>query len=312
MRFRVDHLPESVGQQLQQYYRRKRLFALARVLMITALLFGILALVAMHIDRFVFLSRSARLAICGGTFAASGILGLALLIRFFMHCPSPREIAYELESKLPREVEERFVSLEDILRHTDESVQDEVGEKLLEDLTNSAIAHSGGLAPASLVTDGLTRYLFRGCLLLALVYALLFLPRSYQFGLMGKRFLVPWRDLPKASFVKLSVSPENAVLGRGGELVIQAESHGKMPAPVKWLLERLGGSSRRCFIATQNIDEGVFRYGKAQKVEMSRVHRTLFLHSATDLQKSFRYRVRYADAQTKIMGVEVVKQPEVA
>ncbi|MBS3763121.1 MAG: hypothetical protein KGZ25_07440, partial [Planctomycetes bacterium] len=212
MGFHVDHLPKSVGRRLKQYHRRKRLFSFARVVMGTLLVLGLLALVTMHIDRFAFLSWNTRMALVIGTFCASGTYGTVSLIRFFIRKPSPRQIAYELESKLPPEVEERFVSLEDILRHTDESVQDEVGEKLLDDLKNSAIAQSGGLAPASLVTDRKARNLFRGCLFLGIVYAVFFLPQSYEFGLMGKRFLMPWRrDLPKPSFVKISVSPGSAI-----------------------------------------------------------------------------------------------------
>ncbi len=309
----VDHLPESVGRRLNQFYRRKRLYALGRVVMWTLLVGGALALIAMHIDRFAFLDRSTRYALVYGTYVIAGGIGLISLLGFFLNRPGPREIAYELENKLPSDTEEKIVSLEDLLRHPDDSVQDDVGQKLLEELQEATVAESGEIDAGALVTDRWAKYLFWACLGLVFVYGLFFLPDQYEFDLMVKRFAMPGKSLPKPSFVKLSVSPEEVVRGTGGEVTLRAETKGTMPQPMKWIVRTLGGYSERCLIARKpgDPDETNYRFASAKKDEMSRVHRELFLYSATDLQETFQYRVRYADAQTEIRTVRIVEQPKV-
>lgn len=311
MAFDIEHLPDPIAKRLRSFYRRKRLYGFLRVLLGTAFVMGVLALIVMHIDRFAFLSISARSGLVYGAWVIGGVYAAVALVRFLLYAPTPREIAYEMEEKLPDDVEERYVSLEDVLRPGKGSLKDTTNPELLNKLRDSTIAHSKGVKAGQLVTDKKARRLFRACLVLAFGYALLFLPSSYEFDLMVKRFLHPGESMPKASFVKLDVSPKNVVLGKGGNLVIQAEKGGSLPAPMEWIMEMAGADPDGCYIAQTEGTETPFRYSRATVSKMSRVHRTLFLYSATGLQKGFSYRVRCGDAQTDVRKVRVVRQPEV-
>jgi len=313
MGFQVDHLPEPVARRLKQFYRRKRLLSFARVVMATLLVGGVLALIAMHMDRFAFLSVESRYMLVYGTWAVTGAVALGGGLRFFLDRPGAKEVAYELESKLSTDMQEKIVSLEDLLRHPEESVRDDVGQELLDDLEEATTAESGEIDAASLVTDRWARYLCWSCLALVGVYGLFLVPDDYEFDLMLKRFAQPEASLPKPSFVELSVSPEDVVLGKGGQVTLQTRTSGNMPQPLKWIVRQLGGYSDHCVIAVQRGDDTdtTFDAAAAEEKRMSRVHRTLFLHSETDLQKSFRYRIRYADARTSVRTVNVIEQPRV-
>lgn len=307
---KFDQLPDPLASRLREYYTRKRLYALARILLLTVLLYGGLTLVATHIDRFAFLGAGRRMAFSGGAHAAVGVFFLAGLVLFFLRRPSVRSIVYELESKLAGDVEERFSTLVDVSGRRGRD-RDALSRELVEQLRRSTVPLSDGFHAGRLVRDRALPRLAALTAVAALIFGVLaFLP-GYQFGLMIRRFLMPWRNLPKPSFVRLEVTPESATVGKGGEIIIEAQTEGQVPAPLRWVMERTGTLSRRCIVAVDPDTEKEFSFARASHHAMSRVHRTLFVFSRTDLQESFRYRVRHGDAQSPIHSVTVMEQPRV-
>jgi hypothetical protein len=125
---------------------------------------------------------------------------------------------------------------------------------------------------------------------------------AYQFPLMLERIYAPWRDLPKPSFMQIAVVPDAIRIGRGEELVVQAEITGELP----WLAERIlrlaGNDTRRC----------VLEIAGQPPAEMARVHRRLFLATRGDVREPLEFRVRCGDARTRQYPVEVVTQPALA
>lgn len=311
MAFPVDHLPPDVARCLRSFYRRRRFGEFLRLVLWALVLYLALALVAMHLDRFLFLTVAARVLlwrIVHGVVAAFILVGL---VRFLLRRPSVRRIAYELESRLSPDVAERFVTLDSVLDAEPPADENAVRADLLRQLETDTIARSRSLHAGRLNRDRRLR-LAAGFLAVAgLVCAVLAIPRDYQFPLMAARFMFPRRDLPKPSFIRIKVISASPVIGRGGEAVIQAEIAGSVPRVFRWLLDRLGADPARCLIDVREGLRRPFDLDPVRAAPMSRIQRRLFLFTRADLRESFSYRIRCGDAETRLHAVEVVAQPRV-
>jgi hypothetical protein len=146
---------------------------------------------------------------------------------------------------------------------------------------------------------------------MAAVYGLLAVLPGYQFPLMVRRFLHPGANLPKPSFVRIQVTPAELVVGRGGEVVIQAAIQGGIPTGLGWLYRLAGAVPNRCIMASCPGRRADVRVDAATAQDWNRVQRQLFLYSQSDVQESFSYRLRCGDAETEVRFVEVVAQPRI-
>ena len=297
-RLTFDHLPAAVAGPLRQFYRRKRLKQLLRIVAVTALVQLLLVLVAVHLDRLFFLSLPARLTLFWVVMGVTGSAALAGLGWFRLRRPTLRQIVYELEGQLPAEIEERYVTLESVLA-TGGLAGRPVAQDLLARLQESVVAHAGTLTPTRLVHDAVLRRLAWTVGAVGVAVALLFVPRDYQFPLMIARFYQPSKPLPKPSFIKITVSPTDLVVGKGGEAVVQAQISGSVPWGFDWLLRKFGAAADQC----------VLRLVDGETQPMSRVQRDRFLYSRSELERSFAYVVRCGDAETPAHNVRVVAQP---
>jgi len=307
---KFDHLPTTVAAQLRQYYRRTRALRVLRVAYAALVLYALLILVAVHLDRFLFLGTGTRVLMFWAAHGIAGVFAAARLVLLLHRPTTAREVAYELESKLSPGVEERYVTLENVLEHGGFE-NDPIAAHFVEHLKAATASHSQRIKAARLVKDRPLRRLARVLMVVGLVYGLLALPASYEFLLMLRRFYSPRAPLPKASFVKLSVTPQEIVVGKGGEVIIEAEVHGDVPALLRWLMTKLGTSPNRCLIAVAEGRTDQFDFGDGELLEMNRIHRRLFLSSRSNLQESFAFRVRCGDAQTEARIVRVIAQPRV-
>ncbi|MCG3147022.1 MAG: hypothetical protein PCFJNLEI_00458 [Verrucomicrobiae bacterium] len=284
---RFDHLPTLVAGQLRQFYRRKRLKQFLRVVAVTALVHLLLVLIATHVDRLLFLSVATRGMMFWTVIGVTGGVAVAGLVWFWWRRPTLRQVVYELESQLPANVEERYVTLESVLA-SGQPVAPDFRTRLQE----SVVEHAATITPRQLVRDGVLRRLGWVTGVVGVAVALLFVPRDYQFPLMVARFYQPTKALPKPSFIKITVSPREFVVGKGGEVVVQAQITGRVP----WLLRKLGVSVDRCMFNGE---------------PMSRVQSDRFLYSRGELADSFSFVIRCGDAETLPQNVRVVAQPRI-
>jgi len=311
MRGKLQHLPKPVMRALLAFYRRKRFYELLRALVAPLLCYGVLALIATHLDRFLFLETPARLWITGVTGGLSLLVGAASLGAFAWRRVSVSRLAYEMERMLPRAVAERLVTLDDILAREAAGQAEAGGPRaaLIEQLTGETVALCERTPHAArLARDRRLRRRTRALALLALVWVALFSMPSYQFPLMLQRLNFPLRNLSKPSFMRLTVTPESPVVGRGGEVVLQVRVAGDIPRLLQQPMRWLGTDATLCLLATATgkVDRLAIT-GDARP--MSRVQSRLFVASRNDLQESFSYRVRCGDAQTDIRFARVVSQP---
>jgi hypothetical protein len=296
---------------LLAFYRRKRFYELLRALVAPLLCYGVLALIATHLDRFLFLETPARLWITGVTGGLSLLVGAASLGAFAWRRVSVSRLAYEMERMLPRAVAERLVTLDDILAREAAGQAEAGGPRaaLIGQLTGETVALCERTPHAArLARDRRLRRRTGAMALLALVWAALFSMPSYQFPLMLQRLNFPLRNLSKPSFMRLTVTPESPVVGRGGEVVLQVRVVGDIPRLLQQPMRWLGTDASLCLLATATgkVDRLAIA-GEARP--MSRVQSRLFVASRNDLQESFSYRVRCGDAQTDIRFARVVSQP---
>ena len=102
--------------------------------------------------------------------------------------------------------------------------------------------------PLAAVRDRWLRPAVLAAVAVAAIGGLLAAWPAYQFPLMLTRVYQPWRDLPKPSFMRIKVIPDAIEIGRGEELVVQAEITGDPPWIVERLLRLTGIDMRRCLI----------------------------------------------------------------
>jgi len=314
MRKQLKHLPKPVARTILAFYRRQRFYGLIRSLVMPLLSFAVLALVAMHVDRFMFLELGARRLLSFLSVGVSvGVALVALVIHLWRRLSVSR-VAYELEGMMPKSADERLVTIDSVLaaREGGTGPESDVHVALVEQLTAETEAlcretpHAGRLA-----RDHRLRRQLRVLLMLAAVWVVFWALPGYQFPLMLQRLMQPGKNLPKPSFMKLTVTPEAAVIGRNGEVVIQAALAGEIPALLRRPLRWLGADSDVSLLATATGNVTRVTMGDGAWA-MSRVQRRLHVASISDVQESFSYRVRCGDAQTDIRFVRVVPQPRVS
>lgn len=310
MRLDSSNLSPSVKRALRAFYRRRRVYAFARFLLGGLIFGGLLALAAMHADRFLFLSQQLRIRMLMLTGAATVVYVVAGLTAFFLWRARARDVAYDLEKQLPPDCQERLVSAESLAREMTEATNP-VQQQLAENLRVFAEDYARQLRSASLAKDPKLRRRFIIVLAIATVCTGLSVIPGYQFGLMAQRFFKPAANLPKPSFVTIDVEPKSIVVGGGGETVIRANVSGEVPKWLRWLYQKLDVQARQCLIASQDGRHTKLEFDAENTAPMSRVRRDLFILSRTELEQSFSFQVRYADAQTKVRFAEVVPHPEI-
>lgn len=299
-----DQLPIGIARALDRFRRRRRLYQGLRALVLLAAVYLTLVLAVAHLDRFAFLDLATRQTLSWIVNASAAATAAVLAVRFVLRRVDARQIAYELEARVGSGAGERFVTIESLYREGVPSGDAAMiaqlraeGETLAKDLDSAA-----------LVRDP---HLVRRCWVLAaiaVVMLVLWLIPGYQFPLMLERFAFPGRNLPKPSFITLSVDPAAAVVGRGGEVVIQVGVDGRIPAILSGVLGWLGADSGTCLMAVAATDADA-RFDRGEVVALSRIQRDLFLATRGDLEEGFSFRVRCGDAETAIHRVAVVSQP---
>lgn len=310
MRFETPNLSLSVSRALRDFYRRVRFYAFLRFLIGGGILGAILALLAMHADRFLFLSQALREKMQVSVLLASLAYVVVGLITFLLRQTKPREIAYELERELPDDCQERLVTAESLAREM-EGAANPIQEQLADNVRRFAEEYAQRIRGASLARDTRLKRRLVGVLAIAAVcFAMNAIP-GYKFGLMVQRFLTPGANLPKPSFVSITVEPEEIVVGSGGETVIRANVAGQVPAWLQWLYRKLDVQARQCIFTSRPGTHTQLKFTPENTDAMSRVRRDLFIISRTELEETFSFQIRYADAQTKVRLAEVVQHPTI-
>lgn len=325
MAFNVSHLPTPIAARLQQFYYRKRLLSLLRILYAAIIAYAIAIFVLTHIDRFVFLGDGVRIAFLVLTHAmAVGIIGVGLVF-WVLRSPDARQIAYELEQALQGTAEERIVTLQDVLahHHATASVRaggtgtaaatppSPVGQRLIEQLRAATVRFSESQQAASLVRDPWAIRLGIIAANLLGFGLLLAVPASYQWPLMVKRFYMPAADLARPSFIEIKATPgQTTTLGRGGELVIQATLDDQTPGWLAPVMDLLGASADRVQLQMTGPEVADLP-PEETSIYMSRINRDTYLHTRSDLQDDMQFTLRTGNAQAGPIDVDVVVQPSV-
>ncbi len=312
MPLKLGHLPASVARPLRSFYRRKRMLELLRIFAVAAAVYLLAGLLVMHLDRFLFLDQSTRVWLSYFGHLLPAELLLALLMWWIVRRPGVAQVAYELEGRLPTGEAnlERYVTLDNVLARGGYE-RSEVSADLVAQLRAATEEHSRSLKAGRLVRD---RYLRRALVavgVLAAIWIALAIPAGYQFRLMFRRFVAPQANLPKPSFMRINVTGAGERIGRGGEAIIQAEISGEIPTGLKWLMKALGASENRAIIAVAAGERDRLDFDQAERSDMSRIRRDLFLYTRADLQESFSFRIRCGDAETRVHTVPVVAQPRI-
>ncbi|MBM4148548.1 MAG: hypothetical protein FJ224_05845 [Lentisphaerae bacterium] len=311
MRKPLKHLPGLVARTVRAFYRRQRFYGLLRVLLAPVLCFGVLALVAMHIDRFFFLESGARRLLSLLSVGVSAAVALVALGVHMWRRLSVRRVAYELEAMLPKSAGERLVTLDSVLSGQRDAAGagSDVHAALVAQLTAETEALCRATPRAGrLARDARLRRQLRAAVVLAALWTGFCLLPGYQFPLMMQRLLQPGANLSKPSFMRLTVTPEAPVIGRNGEVVVQVNVEGEIPALLRRPLRWIGADSEVSLLATGSVTRVTMGAGVRA---MNRVQRRLHVASISDVKESFGYRVRCGDAQTDIRLVRVVPQPRV-
>ncbi len=328
----LRQLPKPVARQLRAFYRRKRLYELLRVVLSVVTVYLLCALVVMHVDRFLFLEPSTRLLLTRGAHAVGVLVAVILFGGFLLRRISARRLAYELEDRLPLDAVERYVTLAELADAPETARLSEVGSSLLERLREETADYSSRFRAGRLVRDRRLKPAAGLALAVVAVYGVLLIPAGYQFPLMIQRFVDPRADLSKPSFVRIEVTPTEAVIGKGGEIVVQARTHGEMPAVVRWLYDFFDAGPDRCYLTLEeersrtrtssggHLEDRILTNSATSEKpsnpagevhEMNRIQRNLFVFSRTDLQDSFQFRVRCADGETAVHSADVAAQPKI-
>ena len=311
MRRKLAHLPKPVRRTLLAFHRRRRFYELLRTLAAPLLCYAGLALVATHLDRVLFLDTADRVWISVFTHGVVALTGAIALGAFVWRRTSAARLAYDLEHELPRGAAERLVTLNDVLGRSCDGRAPDGGIRadLVEQLTRETVSLCENTPHAArLAHDRPLRRSVLALGLLGAVWAVLLAFPAYQFPLMLQRLTFPARNLPKPSFMRLTVTPEAPVIGRGGEVVLQVQVGGEIPRLLRHPMRWLGMDSGVCLLATAPGRVDRLRVDRNAR-PLSRVQRRMFVGSRGDLQESFSFRVRCGDAETDIKFVDVVAQP---
>lgn len=284
----------------------RRLFAkrLLRSGLAALALHGLLVLVATHLDRFLFLDDATRWALSAVATGLPLVIFAVVVAWLVATRPDRRTLAYLFEEAGGLAHGETIVTAEAVAREQAAATggANQVRDELVAELVTAATAEAQAAARKARPREKWLKTAALATAAVAAVWGGLAAWPAYQFPLMLERAYAPWRDLPKPSFMQVKVVPDAIRIGRGEELVVQAEIEGEMPWLVERLLKLSGSDTRRCFIEVAGQDPA----------EMTRVHRRLFLATRGDVREPLSFRVRCGDARTRLHDVEVVAQPEVA
>ncbi|MGC8560179.1 MAG: DUF4175 family protein [Phycisphaerae bacterium] len=134
------------------------------------------------------------------------------------------------------------------------------------------------------------------CVPALLVWVLLWplMPNTLALGV--RRTIMPWSKEMPLSAMKLSVSPGNLSIGQGGNVVITARDHSKIP-PVKQLHLQL-----------------VMRYadGRSSISSMTPTGPRSYRHTLPAVQTSFQYRILSRRGESRWYQVHVIARPAIS
>jgi len=309
MRLKLQHLPEPVAARLRCFHLTRQLSRVARWGLGTLSLYGLLLLLAVQLDRFLFLDIPFRVGMWWAVHGLAGAVGLAGLLSLILRRHTSREVSYDFEASVQEQAHEHYVTLDHVLRNGGQEPSD-TRQKLIAHLTHGTLQHAGQPLRLRPSRDHLLRVLGSMVLGLGVLMGCLLAIPDYRFGLMLQRFYCPESALPKPSFLQLVVSPAEPIVGKGEEVALQVAVKGRLPQVLDWLYRKAGHSSSRC-VMSLGPERKDFRFDAGTLVELSRVQRDLFLYSKADMASNINFIVRCGDAQTEVKHVEVVAQPVV-
>jgi hypothetical protein len=295
----MNGLPNEVRAALARFGRRWFAIRLFRIAIVALAVHGLLVLLAAHVDRILFLEEPLRLALSAAAFGIPLLLFFSLVVRLWATRPDRRQLAYLFEKASGIDLAEAVVTAEALADGA--TAPTGVRSELLAELVASAKGMTAQALPLAAVRDRWLRPAVLAATVVALIGGLLAAWPAYQFPLMLTRVYQPWRDLPKPSFMRIKVIPDAIEIGRGEELVVQAEITGAPPRIVERLLRLTGIDMRRCLIEMDG----------EPPAEMTRVHRRLYLTTRSDVTGPTGFRIRCGDARTARHPVDVVVQPAV-
>ena len=295
----MNGLPREVGTALARFGRRWFAIRLVRIAIVALAVHGLLVLVTAHVDRILFLDQTPRLALSAAAFGIPLLLFLTLVVRLWATRPDRRQLAYLFEKASGIDLAEAVVTAEALADGA--TAPTGVRSELLAELVASAKGMTAQAVPLAAVRDRWLRPAVLAAATVAAIGGLLAAWPAYQFPLMLTRVYQPWLDLPKPSFIQIKVIPDAIEIGRGDELVVQAEIMGEPPWIVERLLRLTGIDMRRCLIEMDG----------EPPAEMTRVHRRLYLTTRSDVTGPTGFRIRCGDARTARHPVDVVVQPAV-
>jgi hypothetical protein len=295
----MNGLPNEVRAALARFGRRWFAIRIFRIAIVALAVHGLLVLLAAHVDRILFLEEPLRLALSAAAFGIPLLLFFSLVVRLWATRPDRRQLAYLFENASGIDLAEAVVTAEALADGA--TAPTGVRSELLAELVASAKGMTAQALPLAAVRDRWLRPAVLAATVVALIGGLLAAWPAYQFPLMLTRVYQPWRDLPKPSFMRIKVIPDAIEIGRGEELVVQAEITGDPPRIVERLLRLTGIDMRRCLIEMDG----------EPPAEMTRVHRRLYLTTRSDVTGPTGFRIRCGDARTARHPVDVVVQPAV-
>ncbi len=308
------HLPSDravqVDAALSRFGRRWLAMRFVRIAVVALAAHGLLVLVAAHVDRILFLDQPARLSLWAVAIGMPVAIFCGMAAQLWATRPNRQRLAYLFEKASGIDLAEAVVTAEAFEHNSDEHKSNgalsspdsvDIRTQLITELMASARAMAARAAPLASVRDGWLRPAVLAAVMVAAIGGLLAIWPAYQFPLMLARIYQPWLDLPKPSFVQISVIPETIQIGRGDELVVQAEIVREPPWIVERFLRLVGVDMRHCLIQMD---------GQAP-MEMTRVRRQLFLAARSGITQTTGFRIRCGDARTSRHAVDVVIQPAV-
>ena len=311
MSLNVEHLPRPVAKALKAYARRKRVYQLARIAAAVIALYGVLLLAAAHVDRFAFLPGAGRWTLFVVIHIAALAAAVAAAVWYVFRRPSTRRIAYELEARMGG-TDERFVTLESVLRPGAAVGDNEPSRKLLDQLRESTERLTRDLHPGRLVRDRAARRGVTALAVVVLAHGLLFAVPGYQYPLMLERVLQPGEPLPRASFIRITTSPASEegplTVKEGGELTLRAQVENTVPSGLRWLQSLLGAAPDGCELVLRGGGGGE---GAPRVLAMTRIRRDKYLFARSSLDESFRFAVQSGNMRTAPRQVRVVPPPRV-
>jgi len=308
-------LPSDVARVLRNYRNRRTLLRVARWVLAIAAGYGVLVLLAVHVDRFVVPEPGSAGDLRWPLFVVVHLLlalGIAAAIALTLaRRQTVTQLAYEVEQRAGLH-DERMVTVSAVPRASDGPPEgDALHGELVRQLESQATSEASGLRGAALARD---RWLAPSAIAFAVVLLLGLAPLAiagYQWPLMVARFYQPTADLDRPSYVTVTITPGDQIVGRGGEVALQATVVDDRPAWLAPLLRALAGTTSEARLITYPVDESGQTTGPPTTTEMTRVQRDRFLLNRSDLQESFAYEAAVASTTSDRAVISVLDRPRV-